>query len=301
MKIETAAHQRSTNFFVPPKPMTSWFSRLRGSVSPYLTIGVVFLCIAAPGMSDDPNEARWQFSPELLRPFWQGGTVEDESMLFIRDSQTGEAKASVLFPIKNIVSVRNSAGSVTYEEGKDYQWKAGTREIMLPKESRIVSRTPAELRRPAGSQKHKLTHRDGNGEILFGGKLEYHKMQTCVTYTHATETWSGIAPTFDEKALPTTIQKLRNHDPVSIVLIGDSISTGCNASGWAGEAPYQPSFPNLLQQNLEAHYQTEVQMTNPSVSGKDTHWALSMTDKIVDSQPDLVIVAFGMNDAAGRS
>ena len=55
--------------------------------------------------------------------------------------------------------------------------------------SRIVSRTPQELRRPAKSQMIPLTHRDGNGEILFGLRLEYAQMQTCITYRHAPGLW----------------------------------------------------------------------------------------------------------------
>ena len=249
----------------------------------------------------EPAEPRWQYNAKFLRPVWQGDTVEGESVLFIRDPKTGEAKASVLFPVLKILSVRNSAGDVTYEEGRDYRWTPESRELTLPANSRIISRTPAELRRPAGSQKYKLTHRDGNGEILFGSKLDYHGMQTCITYTHAPEEWKSRIPTFDAKVLPRTIEKLRDRKPVSIVLIGDSISAGCNASGWAGEAPFQPSFPGLLQQHLAAHYQTKVRMTNPSVSGKDTRWVLSAIDKVVEPRPDLVIIAFGMNDAAGRS
>ena len=126
-------------------------------------------------------------------------------------------------------------------------------------------------------------------------------MQTCITYIHEPEDWKSIVPTFDQKALPRTVGKLRARKPVSIVLIGDSISAGCNASGWAGEAPFQPSFPGLLQRHLQARYQSKVQVTNPSVSGKDTRWVLSAIDQVVEPKPDLVIVAFDMNDAAGRS
>ncbi|QDT43747.1 Acetylxylan esterase precursor [Gimesia alba] len=247
----------------------------------------------------EPTE--WKYAPELLRPFWQGETIEGESVLFIRDPETGIAKASVLIPIEKVLSVRNSAGNITYEEGRDYLWKPGTREITLPKDSRIVSKTSADLRRPDNSQRHKLTHRDGNGEIFFGGQLEYHNMQTCITYQHKPVDWKEIVPVFDEKALPRTVQKLRKHDTVSIVLLGDSISTGCNASGWAGGAPFQPAFSDLLKEHLQNHYQNRVEMANPSVGGKDTRWALTQVDKVVESKPDLVIIAFGMNDSAGRS
>jgi acyl-CoA thioesterase-1 len=251
--------------------------------------------------ADEPSKPKWKYAPELLRPFWQGDTIEGESMLFLRDAKTGIAKASVLFPIVGVLSVHNSAGDVTYESGRDFIWKPGSREITLPAGSRIASYTAADLRRPDDSQKYKLTHRDGNGEIFFGAKLEYHNMQTCITYRHEPEDWSAVTPKFDEQALSRTIGRLRDGKPVSIVLIGDSISSGCNASGWAGEAPYQPPFPGLLREHLEARYKSEVKMTNPSVSGKDTRWVLSAIDLVVEPRPDLVIVAFGMNDAAGRS
>jgi lysophospholipase L1-like esterase len=251
--------------------------------------------------ANEPAKPEWKYDSKLLRPFWQGDTIEGESMLFIRNSASDVAKASTLYPISKVLSVRNSADDITYREGRDYQWKPGTREITLTANSRIVSRTPADLRRPDGSQKYRLTHRDGNGEIFFGAKLEYHHLQTCITYTHEPEDWKSITPKFDANALPRTIGLLRERQPVSIVLIGDSISSGCNASGWAGETPFQPSFPGLLQRHLKVRYETTVRMVNPSVSGKDTRWVLSTLDKVVEPRPDLVIVAFGMNDAAGRS
>jgi len=275
-----------------------------GTVSPagLLMRALIVACLSANSvLTAEPSESKWDYSQKLLRPFWEGDTVEGESMLFIKDTKTGTSKASVLFPIEAVLSVHNSAGDMTYGEGRDYLWKRGTRELTIPAGSRIPSFTTAELRRPDDSQKYKLTHRDGNGEIFFGAKLEYHNMQTCITYTHEPEDWSTITPKFDERALPRTIDRLRKGQPVSIVLIGDSISTGCNASGWAGDAPYQPSFPGLLQQHLEARYQSKVHMTNPSVSGKDTRWVLSTIDLVVKPKPDLVIVAFGMNDASGRS
>ncbi|MFT5324652.1 MAG: acyl-CoA thioesterase-1 [Planctomycetaceae bacterium] len=268
-----------------------------------LIVGLLIFVGIATGRvhADEPSTPKWKYSPELLRPFWQGDTIKGESMLFIRDPKTGIAKASVLSPIIDVLSVHNSVGDMTYESGRDYVWEAGSREITLPARSRIVSYTEADLRRPDDSQKYKLTHRDGNGEIFFGAKLEYHNMQTCITYRHEPEDWSAVTPTFDQQALPWTIGRLQDGKPVSIVLIGDSISSGCNASGWAGGAPYQPSFPGLLREHLEARYKSDVNMTNPSVSGKDTRWVLSAIDLVVEPRPDLVIVAFGMNDAAGRS
>lgn len=42
-------------------------------------------------------------------------------------------------------------------------------------------------------------------------------------------------------------------------------------------------------------------MTNLSVGGMDTAWGITQVDKVVAARPDLVILAFGMNDSAGRT
>jgi lysophospholipase L1-like esterase len=242
----------------------------------------------------------WNYAPDLMRPFWLGEVMEGESVLFIKEPKTGAARASVLFPIREVVAIRNSAGDVTYEQGKDYEWKPDSREITLPAGSRIPSRTPDELRRPAKTQKYALTHRDGNGEIFFGARLEYAEMQACITYRHAPDAWDLPVPKFDAQALPRTLSKLTRRQPLSIVVLGDSISTGANASGVFDATPFQPAYPELIRAHLEHHYQGKVTLENLSVGGKDTPWALGMIDKVVELKPNLVIVAFGMNDAAGR-
>lgn len=253
------------------------------------------------GLADEPLKREWKYSPDLLRPFWQGNTVEGESVLFIKDPATGKARASVLFPVDEVLAVRNSAGDVSYENGRDFVWKRQSREIVLPPGSRIASRTPQELRRPASSQKYKLTHRDGNGEIFFGARLEYANMQTCITYRHAPGLWKSAVPKFDPKALPRCVQKLVNKQPLSIVVLGDSISAGTNASGLFGERPFQPPYPDLLRRHLEARFQGKVDLKNLSVGGTNSKWGLSQVDKVVQSRPDLVVLAFGMNDSVGRS
>ncbi len=242
---------------------------------------------------------KWVYRAELMRPFWRGDVVEGESVLFIKDAKTGEARASVLFPITEVLAVRNSVGDVMYKSGKDFIWKADSREIVLPAGSRITSHTPDELRRPAKSQAYQLTHRDGNGEIYFAGGLEYAVMQTCITYRHAPDLWKGDVPNFDEKSLPRSIGKLRKKEPLSIVVLGDSISTGANASGVYNAAPYQPGYPELLRENLEHQSGAKVTLANPSVGGMASPWGLTQVDTVLMSKPDLVVIAFGMNDSGG--
>ncbi len=260
-------------------------------------VGVVIT--STTSTAEEP--VRWEYAPEQLQPFWISDIVHRESVLFIRDEETGESCASVLFPMKEIISIQDSTGSVTYKPGIDYIHKADSTEIFIPEKSAIVTKTAAELRRPANSQQFRLTHRDGNGEILFGGLLEYHTMQTWITYTKATEDWPVAMPTFQPSALPLTIARLQQQKPLSIVLLGDSISTGCNASGWGNGAPFQPAYQDLLKLHLERRYSTTVQLTNFSVGGTSTPWGISELPKVLEAKPDLIILAFGMNDSAGLS
>lgn len=258
------------------------------------------VCVA----DDSQPQAKWSTDAAALKPFWAGDVVDGESVLFIRDEATGEALGDLLFPVEEVMAISKAvdwkiSGAATFEPGRDYVVEKGTSRIRLPKGSRIPSHTAAELRRPAGSQKYKLTHRDGNGEILFGAGSEYHQMQVCVSYRHS-GTWPVAVPTFDPKSLPRTIAKLQQKQPVSVVLLGDSISTGCNASGWANCSPQQPPYQDLLLQHLQKVSSPYVTLTNLAVGGTSTPWGLTRIPDVVAAKPDLVILAFGMNDSSGR-
>lgn len=273
---------------------------LLASMARKLCLLVFMACPFMPVLGQEQAKMPWKYAPELLRPFWEGDRIEGESVLFIKDDKTGIAHASVLFPIRKVVAIRNSAGDVTYENGKDYVWKPESRAVTLPADSRIPSRTPQQLRRPAKSQQYELTHRDGNGEIFFGGKLEYAQMQTCITYTHEPGLWKSAIPKFNVNALPRSVAKLVKKQALSIVTLGDSISAGANASALFNAAPFQPAYPELLRKHLEARFQGKVEMKNLAVGGTDTNWGLTQIDKVAEAKPDLVILAFGMNDSASR-
>lgn len=267
------------------------------------TLGVFIFAIGllAVIFAQEAAKPTWQYSADAMRPFWIGEVSEGESVLFIRDEKTGEARASVLFPIREVIAVKNSVGDVTYENGKDFVWKADSREIVIPAGSRIPTKTPQDMRRPAKTQKYELTHRDGNGEIFFGGRLEYAEMQTCITYRHAPELWKGAVPKFDPLMLPRSVSRLVSRQPLTIVTLGDSISAGANASALYDAAPYQPAYPELVRRQLAERFRNPVEMKNLAVGGTSTDWGLTQIDKVVEAQPQLVILAFGMNDSAGRT
>ncbi len=264
-------------------------------------LAVLLTAVFRSPASAQTTEHSWRYQLKLLQPFWANGVVEGESVLFIKDEKTGPASAKVLFPIQEVLQVQNSSGDVTYELGKDYKVGADPRELLLPAGSRIASFTAADMRRPAKSQQYALTHRDGNGEIMFGAKLEYAEMQACISYRHAADDWKKPVAKFDPKALPISVARLSKKEPLSIVTLGDSISAGANASGGYNAAPFQPAYPELVRLGLSKHFDCEVAMKNLSVGGKDTAWGLTQVDAVVAEKPQLVILAFGMNDSSGRS
>ena len=274
---------------------------MKNAFTPARQLTILLTLVISHPIAAQTDEHKWRYKSELLQPFWANGVVEGESVLFIKDETTGQASAKVLFPIREVIQVHNSAGDVAYESGKDYQIGADRREIILPAGSRIASYTAADLRRPARSQPYELTHRDGHGEIMFGAKLEYAAMQTCISYRHAAGDWKKPVAKFDPKTFPLSARRLTKREPLSIVTLGDSISAGANASGGYDMAPYQPAYPELVRLGLAKHFGCEVTMKNLSVGGKDTAWGLTQVDAVVAEKPQLVILAFGMNDSAGRS
>lgn len=231
--------------------------------------------------------------------FWKLGQVDGESVLFV-DRGDGVGEASLLFTPDEIVSVQDSALKQTYEAGKDYEWKPGSRTITIPKGSRIVAHKPSEMRRPPKSQKYNLTHRDGGNEIMFGATSEYHDLQTVVTYKYAACDLKFPEP-LAGRSLRNTKAKLAGEGKLNIAIFGDSISTGCNASSWANVAPHQPTFQQVVRKTLADTFKADVHLEEMAVGGTATPWGVENIDKVIKAEhaPDLVIIAFGMNDSSG--
>jgi lysophospholipase L1-like esterase len=85
---------------------------------------------------------------------------------------------------------------------------------------------------------------------------------------------------------------------VTVCLTGDSISEGYDASGFHGVAPYQPPFGSIVADSLRKRYGSEVRLENLATAGWTAADAVWDVDRIAAARPDLVIVAYGMNDAA---
>jgi lysophospholipase L1-like esterase len=62
----------------------------------------------------------------------------------------------------------------------------------------------------------------------------------------------------------------------------------------------QGGYPDLVAAGLEERFGVKVAAKNLSVSGMDSAWGREQVGAVVTERPDLVLLAFGMNDASGR-
>jgi lysophospholipase L1-like esterase len=96
------------------------------------------------------------------------------------------------------------------------------------------------------------------------------------------------------------LQKLRFAQTIKIGISGDSISTGLDASGTTQASPNQPGYPDLVAAQLMKKYGCDVLRDNRAVSGWSIENGVSDLDAMLESSPDLLIVAYGMNDVGRR-
>lgn len=230
-----------------------------------------------------------------ILPFWSGNTVHRESVLFVqKDGQAAEARL-FFFPAK-IMKVESATGETLYTEGKDYTL-AGDK-LALPAGSAIPFKTGAELQPPPttpGMPGYIRLRGHPDKGLLFGEGSFFHNMQTCVTYTHQ-DTWTGPAPAGDAGHLPKTIAKLKAGRKITLGISGDSISAGGNASKFTKVPPFQPAYPELVAAGIGNLFGAEVILKNRAVGGWSSKQGLADSAKLAEEKPDLVIIAYGMND-----
>jgi len=212
----------------------------------------------------------------VVDPFWLSTTMHRESVVFIgRDD--GPTEASLLFPPDTILAVTNGSGDIAYVEGADY----------------LIDRQAGRIVRTPGSRMPRVSR-----EVLAAadGALTHARI-VAVTYTHAAGLWTSPAPAYAGARLPRVIERLRRREPLTLCLTGDSISEGYDASGFHGMPPCQPAFGALVAFALEQRFGATVHLHNLAAAGSTAADALCDTARVAAANPDLVIVAYGMNDA----
>lgn len=230
---------------------------------------------------------------KALLPVWEGDTVTDESLTFIRD-KSGFASAPLLYDPESIISVTSATGRDVYEEGRDFVMTDSG--IALTENSRIFAFNEDELYPAEPIEGHTFPMEVGN--VLFYEGTFYHERQVSVTY----KAKEKITPALDfaSKAhlLPRSHAKLKS-GTLNLCVFGDSISVGANASGFTGIEPFCPTYAELFRRGLELKYGAKVEYHNPSKGGMNSKWGTENAESLIKPVmiPDLAIVAFGGNDS----
>lgn len=249
----------------------------------------------------------------LLEPFWRSTTVHRESVLCVKESAEAPADGKLLFPATKIVAVHSADRRTQFQPGTDFNLSADGTRLLLTEKSRIPSLQTSDLFPPKGKLPQwkgdaspgpqSLPHKVGDPEtfILFNNGHWFHDQQIEVTYERAAADWPGELPRFDAAKLPRTIARLKERKKLTIGVSGDSITYGLNASGLVGASPFMPMYPDLVAAQLRSTYGGEVALFNRAVGGWGVPNGLADLDQLLAHEPDLVVIAYGMNDVGGRN
>ncbi len=245
----------------------------------------LFGAVAAPAADERPAPEKFL----LGKPFWSGAESRDEPLLFIQDDGQATATAKLLFRPESGLRIQSPDLTTAYVEGEDYVWKPGSETVELTKTSRIPFKTRGQMFPPPGSPKR-------FGDVLFSEGHFFHDLQVQATYRHA-DKWDGAVPVARGDALPRVVAKLKARQAVKLVALGDSVTEGYNASGSpvVNTAPFQPAFPRLMGNAWQEWFGAPVAVANLGKGGTRADWGISQVSRVTAEQPDVVLLAFGLN------
>lgn len=230
---------------------------------------------------------------ELTVPFWEGGAVLDETILFVSENSV-PACAKLFFEPSEIISVKSADLKTEYIQGRDYWVK--NRTIIRAENSAIPFLNRSDLYFPEKTDEC-FAAKDG-GFVLYRTKGFFHNYQVVVTYRHK-EQWQ---PDIGRKGMLSHTRKILNAGGgLKLCFYGDSITAGCDGSGQIGIPPYMPGWPEMIRRELARRYECEVVMVNTAVGGKQSDWGAECAEELLAAhRPDLAVIAFGMNDGTER-
>lgn len=259
---------------------------------------------ARPSVASGNTSAQAEFVATALTPFWRATEIR-EPLFFIRGTHGEPPKCQLLFKPKEVLTVRSATRVKTFEAGKDYIVNLATGTIELQAGSSIPVTTQDQMYPLMTSNLPKIARQDGDRTrgIFFGEGAVYHNLQVEAAYRSEPGQWKGPTPKYAGESLPKTVAKLQSKQPVTLMLCGDSISAGANASSLTKAQPGCPDYGKLTSLALERHFGSKVAFINHAVGGWASGNGLQQAkeQRIGKEKPDLVIIAFGMNDVFQRN
>ncbi len=204
-------------------------------------------------------------------PFWRTFKVTREPLLFIKYSEGAAPKAKLLFKSVSDLIITDSTGEIVYKPSKDYTWDKGSNLIKIGPKSRIPFKKYSEIYPPLDQTDSSLImSTDRKRKLLYKEGHYFHELQVMASYKH-NDKWKGSIPSASNN-LSRFRTKLKHKSIISLVVLGDSISEGYNASGFVhvNSKPFQPAYPKLVANGLENKFNVSVKLVNFSSAGAKT-------------------------------
>ena len=235
---------------------------------------------------------------QRILPFWQGNVIYNEQLMIVDDGVKTEGH--LLYDALRVISVKDATLKTEYKEGVDYVVNGDT--ITLPEGSSIPvfrdewakgNNVPSQY--PLGNA--------GTGYQMIGGVIYTETSLIWGNYIHVTYAYDPASvdrttvKTFGDELYGLS-QKLAKKETIKMTVFGDSISEGCSSSEKWNHDPQCPPYASLLKEGIEILGGVTVELSNPSVGGKDSVWAAEeeQISLISAKAPDLLVLAFGTND-----
>lgn len=245
------------------------------------------------------NRQQYVSLDDCLIPFWKSDTIYYETIMPIKDD--GKiAQGNLLFKAEKILSVKDIYLQKKYKKGRDWKYRNG--KIILTTKSRIPFFNTQDLVFEGKKEGISLKAKKEGHFVLFSEKGLLQSRQLAVTYIkEKVDSWKGYVPAYAGKYLPRTSIKLQSGQPLKVVFYGNSIETGANSSSTLNEAPYLPTWPEMVIRNIKKHYGNNITYKNVSRGGMSAKWGFENAATLVNPEkPDLVVIGFGMNDGSAR-
>lgn len=237
----------------------------------------------------------------LLKPAWKSEMVIRESCVLLQKDASAPIEAKLAFQPAEILSVTTADRSHQYQASSDFQLLPGSNVLTFQTECPVLPIRDADLYLPVGAP-HSYKHRMGNPDqnLLYRPGRWFHDHNIEVTYRRdmAASPLKDVAITYG--TLPRTLSMLASGSPFTVGVSGDSISTGLDASDKTAAPPFQPGYPELVVAQLRVLSDSDVRLVNRAVSGWSIANGDADLDKLLAEKPNLLIVAYGMNDVGRR-
>jgi hypothetical protein len=278
--------------------------RITGEPAAYEVYGVPVGPAKKPYLEVAAPPANWTNDwAKRVAPITQGPEVYREACMPFAKSASDEVELKLLYPVKHVSEVIHNGTGEKLQQGRDWVMRDG--KVFLPAGTHAPVQIESEFFKRPPSTNSASAPDNGKPQPLLPYNLKegtfYHLRQVELTYEPASRDWQFPPAVSSPDKLPRVRAKLAKKESVTIVLLGDSIEYGGNASRMQAANPFQPQFGELTVWALRQAYGGPITVMNHSRGGAGALFgstqALSQAGAF---KPDLVIVAYGMNDRADK-